>query len=90
MGLQPNNRWSKVVLKERSKTLELFTELFEAKRKIPTAHSMTCMVTDVAGPCSPGSEDYTAEPFLAPSIACRNFLCSFYWNKGEEEEVAKC
>ena len=76
--------------------MELFTELFEAKkkkkkRKYPrTAHSVTCMITEMEEPCPPGSKDYAAESFLAPSIACGNFLCSFYWNDREEEEVERC
>lgn len=64
MSLRSNNRWSKVVLKERSKILELFIELFEAKKKISTAHSMDCMMTDEERPCSSGSEDYIAESSL--------------------------
>lgn len=76
MSLRPNNRWSKVVLKERSKILELFMELFEAKEKISTAHSMAYIITEEEEPCSPGSEDYTAESSLALSIACRNFCAA--------------
>lgn len=82
MSLRPNNRWSKVVLKERAKILELFIELFEAKKKISTVHNMACMITDEEGPCSPGSEDYIAETSMA-LIYCRwDFLCR-YGNKGE-------
>lgn len=83
MSLRSNNRWSKVVLKERSKILELFIELFEAKEKISTAHSTAYTITEEE-PCSPGSEDYTTESSLTLSVACRNFLCSFNGNKGEE------
>lgn len=67
MSLRSNNRRSKVVLKERSKILELFIELFEAKKKISTGHSTACIIIEEEAPCSPGPEDYIAESSLALS-----------------------
>lgn len=57
-----------MVLKERSKILVLFIELFVVEKKIFGAHGMIWMITNEEGPCSPRSEDCTSEPSLVPSM----------------------
>lgn len=62
-----------MVLKERSKILVLFIELFAAEKKIFKAPSMIWMITNEEGPCSPGSEDCTSEPSLVPSMSAGTY-----------------
>lgn len=91
MGLRPNNRQSKVVLKEKDQRFwSCLQSCLKQRKKISTAQSMTCMSTDWEWGVGGHAFLSLRITFLALRTASRNFLGSFYWNKGEEEEVERC